>query len=275
MAQVSAPSTGSSGVVLVAGQRREHGRSYPVADAISVEGPLQISLNSRPFTITMRTPGHDGELARGLLFAEGVIGRHDDFVCSFPSGVGAAATVDVSLPPHLVCENFFTRRSLLSTASCGLCGTREWAGTELDLPPLPAGARLSAKLLPQLGQRLQEEQTQFRLTGGCHGAAAFDPDGLLLALREDVGRHNAVDKVQGALLTNGRLADAAALFVSGRISWELALKAWRGGIAVLVAVSAPSSLAIEFGQRTGLCLVGFCREGRATVYSHPERLAEI
>lgn len=260
-----------------------------VADAVTAEAALEVRLNGRSFTVTMRTPGADRELVRGLLLAEGVLGREGFTAAAFACDVvereadGTTRTVDVRLPPLMLCEQLFDRRSLTATASCGLCGQRRLDDLPDNLQPLrdraehadpgSVGRRFDPARLADCFATMGRAQEAFRASGGCHAAAAFDVHGDCLAVHEDVGRHNAVDKVLGALALAGTLDAAHLLTVSGRVSYEIILKAWRGGVPLLAAVSAPSSLAVDTATAAGLTLLGFCRGDRATVYTHPERLA--
>jgi FdhD protein len=255
----------------------ETGRVSEVSDQLTVEEPLQININGRPFTVTMRTPGDDHELVRGLLFTEGVVSDNTESV-RFSDTVDhekeVTAIVDIEIPEIYLCENLIANRSLMSTSSCGLCGKIELHELDnndvsLDKPVTP----LRMALLPKLAAVMKAEQQTFNRTGGTHAAAAFSIDGRPLCVFEDIGRHNAVDKVVGNLLDTGRLETAQVLFVSGRVSFEIVSKAHNATIPYLIAVSAPSSLAVEISQRWGMTVIGFCRGDRATVYSNVENVA--
>lgn len=246
-----------------------------VADRLVVEGALQIVVNGQPYSVTMRTPGEDTELALGLLYAEKVFDAREDVVAvEETSGCDGAATVSLTLDRARTAQG---ARRLASNASCGVCGL---VSADSLLAPTPGitsrpDARLDPSLLETLEGRLRSAQTLFQQTGGCHGAALFNLAGELLVLREDVGRHNAVDKAVGSLLRAGRLDEAALLFTSGRVSYEIVAKAARAGIRFLLAVSAPSSLAVETSREAGITLVAFCRGGKGTVYTHPEGVIGI
>jgi FdhD protein len=237
---------------------------------VAEEGPLQILLGKKPFTVTLRTPGEDRKLALGLLFAEGLIQNRED-VQSWREGrpVSGADSLHVELGCP-VDENNLSNRSLASTSSCGLCGKTAWEPPAAGM--LRSRAEFRLETLPARIRELGERQDLFGKTGGCHAAAIFAEDGRMLAFGEDVGRHNAVDKAVGELLEQGTLSEAYLLCVSGRVSYEIASKADRAGISVLAAVSAPSSLAVEFCGDAGITLLGFCRETRATAYARAERL---
>jgi FdhD protein len=247
-------------------------------ESLAVEAPLHIRLNGVAYTTTMRTPRDDEALARGLLFTEGIVPDPsapltyrvvDDPELDLP------ACIEVTLPEKFVAKSVEGRRSAIATAACGVCGTRAPEDIEVYGPPLEVhtGARIDLSQIPELRAKMQAGQVVFRATGGCHAAAIFDAAGVLLVVKEDIGRHNAVDKAIGTLLDTNRLRAAAILFVSGRVSYEIVYKAYRAGIPIALAVSAASSLAVETAERLGLTLAGFCRDDRATVYSHAERIA--
>ncbi len=251
-------------------------------DALAVEEPLEIRVGGRSLAITMRTPGNDVDLAAGFLVSEGVISRAEHFTSA---RYCAGATVDnlntynvldVTLAPGVPPPDPSLERAFFTTSACGLCGkasidaVRTSSVYTVDQDPL----RMSEALLASLPDRLRTEQTVFDKTGGLHAAALFDGEsGELLVLREDVGRHNAVDKVIGWALKEDRLPlRGTVLMVSGRASFELTQKALMAGIPVLAAVSAPSSLAAELASETGLTLVGFLRESSMVIYAGAERV---
>ncbi len=249
-----------------------------VADILAVEAPLHLKVNGESWTTTMRTPGADLELARGLAFTEGIVPEPHApiaFHCVQDPETGLTACVDISVAPEFVARPVEGRRSMLSSSSCGVCGIVDPADINLYGPPLIATAEVHFDLaqVPAMHEALSLGQALFQDSGGSHAAALYSQSGQILALHEDIGRHNAVDKAVGALLASGRLAEARALFVSGRVSYEIVYKAYRAGVPVLLAVSAPSSMAVETAQRMGICLIAFCRDDRATVYSHAENIA--
>ncbi len=246
-------------------------------ETLVVEAPLHIRLNGVAYTTTMRTPGCDAALARGLLFTEGIVpdaGAVLTFRETPDPESGITALLDVECGEEFVAKSVEGRRTVMASASCGVCGTREPADIAVYGPPIAmhAGGVLGIQEIDRLRTAMQSRQASFQATGGCHAAALFDSSRELLAVCEDVGRHNAVDKAVGILIERGRLAEASILFVSGRVSYEIVYKAYRAGVPVLLAVSAASSLAVETADRLGLTIVGFCRDGRATVYSHTERI---
>ncbi|MER7684303.1 formate dehydrogenase accessory sulfurtransferase FdhD [Streptomyces sp. NPDC097610] len=255
-------------------------------DTLVAEEPLEIRLNGKPLAITMRTPGDDFALAAGFLVSEGVFGRADEVqnivYCAGATvdGSNTYNVVDVRTAPGVVLPDITLERNVYTTSSCGLCGkasldavrtTARWAIDDgADAPPV----RLEPALLAGLPDRLREAQRVFDRTGGLHAAALFTEDGEMLDVREDVGRHNAVDKLVGRALQRGDLPlSRTILLVSGRASFELAQKAVMAGIPVLAAVSAPSSLAVDLAMETGLTLVGFLRGSSMNVYAGEHRIA--
>jgi FdhD protein len=256
-------------------------------DTLVAEEPLEIRLNGRPLAITMRTPGDDFALAAGFLVSEGVLGSADELAnivyCAGATEDGSNTynVVDVKLAPGVPVPDITLERNVYTTSSCGLCGkasldaVRTTARWRLDGPDDRDGPiRITPETLTALPDRLRAAQRVFDRTGGLHAAALFTPEGELLDVREDVGRHNAVDKLVGRALQQGLLPlSGAALLVSGRASFELAQKAVMAGIPVLAAVSAPSSLAVDLADEAGLTLVGFLRGTSMNVYAGEHRLA--
>jgi FdhD protein len=247
--------------------------SDPRADLLAVEEPLEIRLNGDPLTVTMRTPGDDLDLAAGFLAAEGVVAVADDIAGIRMCDENVA---DVTLAGPVPAAAGRLRRNFLTTSACGVCGKdsidaiRVRARYDVSADPV----QVSPAVLASLPVRLREAQRVFASTGGLHAAGLFSADGTLLALREDVGRHNAVDKLIGRALQEGHLPLAGhVLLVSGRTSFELAQKALVAGIPVLAAVSAPSSLAAELAEESGMTLVGFLRGTTMNVYTGAHRLA--
>lgn len=250
-------------------------------DTLVVEEPLEIRLNGKPITVTMRTPGSDIELAQGFLLTEGVIERREDVLevryCkgAGPDNQNTYNVLDVTLAPDVRMPDIDVTRNFYTTSSCGVCGKASLDAVQLISRHCPGDdpAMVSAETLSDLPERLRAEQKVFASTGGLHGAALFDTDGATLAVREDIGRHNAVDKVIGWALEQGRIPLAATvLLVSGRASFELTQKAVMAGIPVLAAVSAPSSLAVDLASQSGLTLVAFLRGDSMNVYTRPDRV---
>jgi FdhD protein len=250
-------------------------------DRVVGEEPLEIRLQGpvsgpEPVAVTMRTPGHDFELAVGFLLAEGLLADQDEVravkYCDLPEGDPQQFNV-VTVTSGRSVDLAARRRAMTVSASCGICGTASLEQLQGRCPALPRGERIEASLLTSLPGRLRGQQRLFEETGGLHAAGLYDPDGRALAVREDVGRHNAVDKLVGwAALQRLLPLAGAVLVVSGRVSFEIVQKAAVAGIPTVVAVSAASSLAVATARTLGMTLAGFVRDGRATVYSAPWRV---
>ena len=244
-------------------------------DAVAVEEPLEIRVEGRSVAVTMRTPGHDEELAAGFLVTEGIISKASDIfeisVCPSQSE-GKGNIVDVLLSGVQVNWDSLTRH-VFASSSCGLCGKAAVESVFQNFAPVDAAWKISDDLLLSLPDKLRAAQPTFDQTGGLHASALFDLTGNLIILREDVGWHNALDKILGHGLRNGLLPFTDhILLVSGRVSFEIMQKALAGGIPLIAAISAPSSLAVSFAQESGQTLVGFLRGDRMNVYAHPQRL---
>ena len=233
----------------------------PAQDLLAVEEPLQIRVNGRDLSITMRTPGHDRELAAGFLFTEGIL-RAAEEVLSIDSGENSVTlTLAEGVDPGAA-RNFYT------TSSCGVCGKASVDSLHAAGCVMLPHVQISREAIHALPERLRSSQSVFEHTGGLHGAALFDTEGNLEMVREDVGRHNAVDKLIGAAFLAGRLPlTSRILMLSGRASFELIQKAVMAGIPVVAAVGAPSSLAVQTALRFGMTLLGFVRDGRFNIYS--------
>jgi FdhD protein len=235
-------------------------------DRVAVEEPLEIRIGGRAVAVTMRTPGHDEELALGFCLSEGLR----------PAGARvpddlAANTVDVDAPGF---DPARLQRSFYTTSSCGVCGKGALEAVAVDAPRVESQLRVPLSLVAALPDRLRDAQAAFAVTGGLHATGLFDAGGSLLCAREDVGRHNAFDKVIGWAFGRGLLPLSDSLLcVSGRLSFELVQKAAVAGCPVLVAVGAPSSLAVSLASDRGITLCGFVRDGRANVYTEPWRIA--
>jgi FdhD protein len=250
--------------------QRHDGESHQrVPDELVVEEPMEIRLDDHVVTTTMRTPGHDYELAVGFLYTDGHLAGapvEDVRYCAAGSAmesgfnivsVGTGGRAPVPQP-----------RLTTTTSSCGLCGTASIDDLCARLSPLDPPEPIPLEVLAEVPTKVEASQAIFGATGGVHAAAAFDPEGEPLLVREDVGRHNAVDKVVGRLLLDGRLpATGLGLFVSGRASFEIVQKAWAAGFATILAVSAPTSLAVQTARTAGITLVGFARGQRCNVYA--------
>ncbi len=251
------------------------------ADSLATEEPMEIRVDApgmeqRQVAVTMRTPGNDFELAAGFLHTEGLVAATGDVrsvrYCSVPREEQQynVVTVDLARPydADLLRRNFYT------TSSCGICGKASLDSISVRCAAVADGPAVSEAVVVELPGRLREAQRLFDRTGGLHAAGLFDADGRLLELREDVGRHNAVDKLVGHALLAGTLPlSERVLMVSGRLSFEIVQKAAVAGIPVVCAVSAPSSLAVDAGRRFGMTLVGFVRGSRFNIYTGPERIS--
>jgi FdhD protein len=260
-------------------------------DLLAVEEPLEIRLHGRPFAVIMRTPGADLELAAGFLLAERVVRSAEDVGTiehcrdadtsrdirgNLDTRDAAANIVNVTLARTRAGELervLADRRQTVTSSSCGLCGRLTIESLRLDVPPLASGRSVHPSVIVELPDRLRAAQAVFDETGGLHAAGLFDLDGGVIGVAEDVGRHNAVDKVIGRMLMMDALPlSDHILFVSGRTSCEIIQKAVLGGVPVVASVSAPSSLAIEVAHEMGVTLIGFVRGRGFNIYSHPDRV---
>lgn len=253
------------------------GALAPLDDAVAMEEPLEIRLNGEPLAITMRTPGADLALAAGFLHGEGLLPDVAALATAGPAlpDAGRPNVVELTTPEPVDAAR--VARSFYATSSCGVCGKSSLkavaAMANAGGGPVDAAWTVAPGTLLALPDRLRAAQATFELTGSLHAAALVAPDGTLLDVREDVGRHNAVDKVIGARLLAGRLpVDDALLLVSGRTSFEIVQKAVMARIPLVVAISGPSTLAVDLAERFGVTLVGFLRGGRFNVYAHPRRI---
>lgn len=243
-------------------------------DEVAMEEPLEIRVDTRPVSVTMRTPGQDEELAAGFLLTEGLIQNRQQISSIEPHPRHELGNVlSVFLAPEVVVDFARLTRHVFASSSCGLCGKTTIQAVHGQFKPVAAKWRVPAKLLLGLPERLRQAQETFGRTGGLHAAAIFTRDGELVVLREDVGRHNAVDKVLGHGLLQGLLPfDRHILMVSGRTSFEIMQKALAGRIAMVAAISAPSSLAVQFAKKSRQTLAGFVRDERMNIYARPERI---
>jgi FdhD protein len=251
-------------------------------DAVAAEEPLELRVNGSALAVTMRTPGDDVELAHGFLLSEGVIGLREDVgtarFCAGkgPDGQNTYNVLDLTLAPGVPDPDPGVERNFYTTSSCGVCGKAALDAVRLKTryPPTGDPVTITVGTLAALPAALREKQRVFDTTGGLHAAGLFDADGTALVVREDIGRHNAVDKVLGWALLNDRIPlHGTVLMVSGRASFELVQKAAMAGIPFLAAVSAPSSLAVDLAAEQGVTLAGFVRDGAMNLYTHPHRIA--
>jgi FdhD protein len=235
-------------------------------DEVAVEDPLEIQVNGSPVAVTMRTPGHDDELSIGFLRSEGIRA-----VAAHPTADLAANTIVVEVEGGFDGERL--KRNFYTSSSCGVCGKGALEAVAVETPRVESRLQLRAGLVSELPERLRAAQPAFAATGGLHATGLFDREGELLCVREDVGRHNAMDKVIGRAFLDGRLPlGEHVLCVSGRLSFELVQKTAVAGCPILVAVGAPSTLAVDLARDRGVTLCGFVRGGRVNVYSEPWRV---
>ncbi len=245
-----------------------------VEDDLVMEEPLEIRVNGESVTVTMRTPGDDFDLAVGLLWTEGIIKSRDE--------IGTIAYCPDEEQPQLknivnvvlvdASRKVESSRRLWSNSSCGLCGKATLDAIYQVCRPITSNITVGFDLLCSLPSRLRQAQANFERTGGIHAVALFDTQGSLLMLREDIGRHNAVDKVLGAALLGGLPLSELIMMVSGRLGFEIAQKAVVAGVPIVASISAPSSLAVELAKDIGMTAIGFLRGRSMNVYSHPERI---
>ncbi len=245
------------------------GRFVPVRDTLAVEVGLSISVNHIPFTVTMQTPGQEKDLVRGLLFSESIFRDPEAIPKLEMTGMdedGYITAINVNIPEHLILRQFAGTRNVMSASSCGLCGKTTLE--EASFARIEPKDQLDPVIVGRMFDQMSDHQKSFRESGGTHASAAFTLDGEMLSIREDIGRHNAVDKVIGDLLWRGLLSKASCLTVSGRISFEIVSKSISAGIPYLASVSAPSSLAVDMAEQAGITLMAFCRNHKLTVYSN-------
>ncbi len=257
------------------GRKYSEGKIFPVEDVLVVEEPLKITINKVPFTITMRTPGSENELVRGLLFSENVYSDSltDPILSVIEKNENGFITgIDVSIPKEKIGKGIEIARNIISVSSCGICGKSELDTTPMNEKKIVHTEKLNPERIGRMFEKMNAAQKTFKQSGGSHAAAAFTLDSELLTLQEDIGRHNAVDKVIGSLLLQRQLQKAKCMVVSGRISYEIVNKCFAAGIPFLAAVSAPSSWAVDLAEKVGITLLAFCRGDKFTAYSGMERV---
>lgn len=250
-------------------------KQQAVDELVASEEPLQININGLPFTVAMRTPGDDIHLTRGLLYSERIIKdgseiEHLEELYHPGENIPFAVTVRLT---HFDEKEFL--RTGISSSSCGMCGKKELKEARFHQGKIKTNFTIDIEKIKDLREQMIKHQNLFQKTGGCHAASFFNGEYQLQCLFEDVGRHNAVDKGVGFLLSNNLVSESKILFLSGRISFEILYKAYGIGIPVILAISAPSSMCIEFAEEYGICVIGFCRENKATVYSCIEKYNKI
>ncbi|HEX3798343.1 MAG TPA: formate dehydrogenase accessory sulfurtransferase FdhD [Verrucomicrobiae bacterium] len=246
-------------------------------DFLAREEPLEIRVRGKSVAVTMRTPGHDAELAAGFLLSEGVIRERGDVVeiapCATASAGDAENILNVFLAPAIELDLARLARHVFASSSCGICGKASIDAVHQHFAPVESNLKVSRKTIANLPEQMHRKQKLFAKTGGAHAAAIFDMRGKMIVIREDVGRHNAVDKVLGHCFLRGSLPlEKHLLLVSGRASFEIMQKALAARVAIICAVSAPSSLAVEFAEESQQTLIGFLRDGEMNIYTNPNRI---
>lgn len=258
-------------------QKWSKGSQHSFSDQVATEEPLEIRVNGKSISVTMRTPGHDKELAAGFLYTEGIIRSPEDIVdivgCQNPKSELDENTINVFLRRGAAFNPSKLTRHFYTSSSCGVCGKASLEAVRHNFKPVKSKFKIARKVLYTLPDKLRKAQETFEETGGLHASALFDPKGKLIVLREDVGRHNALDKVVGWGLLNKKLPfKNLCLLVSGRVSFEIMQKALAAGIPLVAAIGAPSSLAVSMAQENGQTLVGFLRDKGMNVYSSLARV---
>ena len=246
-------------------------------DQVAIEEPLEIRVGGRPISVTMRTPGADEALAAGFLLSEGLIRERRDVEriahCDVESNCEGGATINAVVAQHVALDLVKLTRHVFASSSCGICGSATIDAIRKSFPRIESDLVVDAALIQSLAERLRAAQPTFEATGGLHAAALFDDTGAIRHAAEDVGRHNAVDKVLGkALLADELPARRSILMVSGRASFEIIQKALAGGVPIVVAISAPSTLAVDLAREVGITLIGFLRPRGFNVYANAERI---
>lgn len=244
--------------------------SKKIEDIIVVEAPLQININNEPYTVVMRTPNNDDELVRGLLYAEDIYKSIEPLQLQIieekPNGF---TIINATIAKNKLGKGYMNKRTLLSVSSCGVCGKQDIEDISLCGNAITNTHQLSLKSIKKMYKQMKVAQKLFKKTGGLHATAAFDSNKNLVSIKEDIGRHNALDKVIGNLLNKNQLKNVNCVLVSGRVSYEIVSKAFIAKIPIIAAVSACSSLAIDYAKEFGICLIGFNRDSKATIYANP------
>lgn len=245
-----------------------NGIGKQIIDEVVVEAPLQININNEPYTVVMRTPGDDIDLIRGLLFAEDIYKRTENFDTKIIDNTDNSFTIiNVSIPKTDLGKGYLNKRTLLSVSSCGICGKQDLNSIKVSGNILNSTTKFDSSKIDKIFEIMKEHQSLFHRTGASHAAAIFDSEYFLMSIKEDIGRHNAVDKVIGELTNKKKLNDSKYLLVSGRVSYEIVTKAFIAKIPIIIAVSGCSSLAIDFAKEFGIMLIGFSRDKTNTIYT--------
>jgi FdhD protein len=247
-----------------------NGNSKKIEDALVVEAALQININSIPYTVVMRTPGDDFELITGLLYAEDIYKQKENLKFEIiEHKKNGFSIINTHISTKNLGKGYLNKRTLLSVSSCGICGKQKISDISFTGEKLKNTFLFDIHRLEAMFIEMKNLQETFELSGGSHAAAIFDANYQLLSAKEDIGRHNAVDKVIGQLISEKKLKNAQSILVSGRVSYEIISKAFIAKIPYVIAVSACSTLAVDFAKEFGICLIGFSRGNKATIYSKP------
>ena len=251
------------------GLQLTNGIPQKVTDALVVESALQININTEPYTVVMRTPGDDFELIRGLLYAEDIYkGNENLSIEVVEKRDNGFSILNASIKKKELGKGYLNKRTLLSVSSCGICGKQKLEDINYSGSKLKNNSYFDSTRLEAMFVEMKLKQETFEVTGGSHAAAIFNKNYEIISLKEDIGRHNAVDKVVGELLNANQLKGSFVMLVSGRVSYEIISKAFIAKIPIVVAVSACSTLAVDFAKEFGICLIGFSRGNKATIYSN-------
>ncbi|MFY0604977.1 MAG: formate dehydrogenase accessory sulfurtransferase FdhD [Flavobacteriaceae bacterium] len=255
--------------LLYEGIKISKGKLSSTDDNLVIEAPLQININKSPYTVVMRTPNDDIQLIRGLLYAEDIYkGKEDIEYEIIELNQDYSSIIDIHIKTDKLGKGYLNKRTLLSVSSCGICGKKELKDIKVEKTDKLPEQNFESAFLLKMFHQLREKQETFSKTGGSHAAGIFNKSHTLLTIKEDIGRHNAVDKCVGDLLHKNILSSASYLLVSGRVSYEIVIKAFIAKIPVIVAVSACSSLAVDFAKEFGICLIGFTRDSKMTIYAN-------
>jgi len=254
----------------------KNGQPNKIEDALVVEAALQININNKPYTVVMRTPGDDFELIRGLLYAEDIYKQTSDLKLELvEQRENAFCIVNATISKENLGKGYLNKRTLLSVSSCGICGKQKLDDINFTGKALSDDKQFDISQVEAMFRTMTAQQKTFDLSGGSHAAAIFDKGNKMLTLKEDIGRHNAVDKSVGQLLLQHQLKESKVLLVSGRVSFEIVSKSFIAQIPVVVAVSSCSTLAVDFAKELGICLIGFSRGKKSTIYAHPELIKPL
>ncbi|WP_439130975.1 formate dehydrogenase accessory sulfurtransferase FdhD [Polaribacter sp.] len=244
---------------------------FNIDDFLVIEAPLQININQEPYTVVMRTPNDDFELIRGLLFAEDIYKKSENLSFNIEKQEeNIPSIINATINQQNLGSGYLNKRTLLSVSSCGICGKKELKDLQIHGNSLPTEVITSTQNLHKMHDIMKGLQETFKKSGGSHAAAIFNKQQQLLCIKEDIGRHNAVDKSIGRLLQTKTLKNAHYLLVSGRVSYEIVTKAFMAKIPVIVAISSCSSLAVDFAKEFGICLIGFTRNQKMTIYANTQ-----